>query len=601
MSRQEAQTVQDDLLEAIRGVLERPARGSMAKQYPGVARVFALSLILYGIASGCGGGGRGDGALGASITSSRGASSGTGAIDRGPTCPAVPCDKAGHRCVDGACVADPRNPDAGPCEAGAACSSSRKVRDVVIETGSGKTPEGETVQFEIGTLFVPENRAAPRSRLIGVGFARIRAARPTGGPPVFLLPGGPGASSLDAFTENEAPSQRQLANFVKFSAAGDVVVIDQRGYSKRGEVLELAAPEQPLDQPRSPDADAADMVKLAKEAVAANPDKDLAGYTIVQCAEDVNDLRQALGYDTISLYGNSFGSQWSFAVMRLHPEIVARAQLGGVEPLDYGYDMPSHVFAALQRIAWDADRDPGLAPYLPKGGVMGALRAVRDRFASGPIKVKIKDERTGGAETVTLGLQDLQDSLLGPADAWPAFVLSLYHRRYDDWAREVIKERKSRARRVKLIGPLIDSSLGVSAEREHLLRTDPGADLLGVGNFHSNIASAPVWPTEDVGDALRLAVPSPIPVLFLHGDWDTSTPIENTLSILPYFPNGRAILVHRGTHGLRPDLREQHPEIWALLIEFLRTGDTRSLPLNVTLRAPVFQRPSFPAPAKPAG
>ncbi|QSQ27975.1 alpha/beta fold hydrolase [Pyxidicoccus parkwayensis] len=477
-------------------------------------------------------------------------------------------------------------------------AGSHKAGDIVLETGSGKTPEGETVPFEIGTLFVPENRAAPRSRLIGVGFARIRAASPTAGPPVFLLPGGPGASALNAFTDSDAASQRQLANFVRFSAAGDLVVLDQRGYSKRGEVLEAAAPEQPLEQPRTLAADAADMVKVAKAAIAAHPDKDLAGYTIIQCAEDVNDLRRALGYEQISLYGNSFGSQWSFAVMRLHPEIVARAQLGGVEPLDYAYDMPSHVLAALQRIAWDADRDPGLAPYLPKGGVMEALRVVRDRFASGPIKVRGKDETTGKPRTVALGLQDLQDSLLMSPDVWPAFVLSLYYRHYDDWARQVIKQRTNPAQPVKLIGPLIDSSLGVSSAREHLLRTDPGTAFIGMGNFDSNIASAPIWPGPDAGDAFRLAVPSSIPVLFLHGDWDTSTPIENTLNILPYFPNGRAILVHRGTHGLRPDLREQHPEVWAQTIEFLRTGDTRNLPVSVTLRAPVFQRPSFPAPAR---
>ncbi|PTL81428.1 alpha/beta fold hydrolase [Vitiosangium sp. GDMCC 1.1324] len=478
-------------------------------------------------------------------------------------------------------------------------TGSRKAGDVVMESGAGKTPEGETVPYELGTLFVPENRAAPHSRLIGVGFARIRAASPTGGPPVFILTGGPGSTLLSTLTDSDAASRRRLALWVQYSAAGDVVVVDQRGYSKRGEVLEFTTPEQPLDRPRSLAENADSLVQAAKAAVAAHPDKDLAGYTIAQCAEDVNDLRRALGYSQVTLYGASFGSQWGFAVMRLHPEIVARALLTDVEPLDYGYDMPSHVFAALQRIAWDADRDPGLAPYLPKGGVMGALRAVRDRLASGPIKVKVKDETTGKAQTVTLGLEDFQDSLLRSAETWPAFILSLYHRHYDDWAREVIHQRRS-VEPAALIGPLIDTSLGVSAEREHLLRTDSGIDFLGTGAFHSYIASAPAWPTPDLGDEMRLTVPSPIPVLFLHGDWDTSTPIENLLNILPYFTNSRAILVHRGTHGDRKTLREQHPQLWAQLIEFFKTGDTRNFPVHVTLRAPEFQRPAFPAPARPA-
>ena len=103
-----------------------------------------------------------------------------------------------------------------------------------------------------------------------------------------------------------------------------------------------------------------------------------------------------------SLFGGSFGSQWSLAVMCLHPESVARAVLSGVEPLNNGYDMPSHVFAALQRIAYDADRDPGLSPYLPAGGMMEAVRALHRRFAERPVQVQVRDE-AGRTRTVVLG------------------------------------------------------------------------------------------------------------------------------------------------------------------------------------------------------
>ena len=107
---------------------------------------------------------------------------------------------------------------------------------------------------------------------------------------------------------------------------------------------------------------------------------DLRGYDVKECADDVNDLRRALDYDQIILVGQSFGSQWSFAVMRRHPEIVARALLTGVEPLDFGYDMPSHVLAAVQRMWWEAEKDPQLKPYLPTGGLMAAAREVLQRL-----------------------------------------------------------------------------------------------------------------------------------------------------------------------------------------------------------------------------
>lgn len=468
---------------------------------------------------------------------------------------------------------------------------------IVIDQGSLTLPTGETVAYEIGTLFVPENRNKPASRTIGIGFARIKAPHPTGAPPIFWLPGGPGLSVLGAFTDKDDAARSRLRSWLTFGAAGDLVLVEQRGYTRRGEMLLETASAAPLDRPASVESDARAMRTLAKDAIAHNPDKDLSGYTIEAFADDVDDLRRSLGYEKISLFGGSFGSQWSLAVMRFHPETVARAVLSSVEPLNNGFDMPSHVFAALQRIAYDADRDPGLAPFLPQGGMMEAIRALRQRFVAGPIRVKVRDE-AGRRQVVVLGAEDLQLALLAHTDEaaqWPAFILSLYYGHYEDWARQTVRDRG--AAPVILIGPLADSSLGVTAEREHQLRTDPAIDQLGRWNFASNLASAADWPTPDMGDAVRLPGVTTIPIVFVHGDWDTSTPIENTFGLLPYFPNGHAILVHRAGHdGAFYQLRESPPAKQAIY-DFLRTGETTGLPTEVTLTAPRFVTPGFAPPA----
>src|SRR5262249_4603457 len=155
-------------------------------------------------------------------------------------------------------------------------------------------------------------------------------------------------------------------------------------------------------------------IELAREAVAALGRKgiDLRGYTVKECADDVNDLRQALGYDRLALVGTSFGSQWSFAIMRRHPGVVARALLSGVEPLDYGYDMPSHIVAGLQRMWWEVEKDARFRLYLPKGGMMAAARAVLARLERSPVRVAVKEDRTGREVTVCLGREDFQHDLL---------------------------------------------------------------------------------------------------------------------------------------------------------------------------------------------
>ncbi|HJR72421.1 MAG TPA: alpha/beta fold hydrolase [Luteimonas sp.] len=471
--------------------------------------------------------------------------------------------------------------------------AQHKAGDMVVERGTVRDEQGKPVPYEIGTLYVPENRSMPDSRPIGVGFARIKSPQPTGAPPVFWLPGGPGLSVLDAFAKND---MGKLRTWLALAAVGDLVVVEQRGYTLRGEKLTIASEAWPLDKPASVRGAAAEMRARAKNAIAANPDKDLSGYDIGEFAADVDDVRRALGYDKISLFGGSFGSQWSLAVMRLHPASVARAVLSAVEPLDNGYDMPSHVYAALQRIAYDADRDPGLKPYLPPGGTMAAVLALHERFAKGPVSVTVRSE-DGKSQTVVLGAEDLQQALLShtqEGENWPAFILSLYHGHYETWAKETIADRA--ASDTIMIGPLADSSLGVSAEREHRLRTDPAVPMLGMWNFETNIASASDWPTRDMGDAVRKPVPSDIPVVFVHGDWDTSTPIDNTLGLLPYFRNGHAILVHRGGHdGAMYQLRHE-PAAKQAVYEFLKTGMKKDLPVEVVLPAPAFAVPDFPPP-----
>ncbi|HKY98519.1 MAG TPA: hypothetical protein VJL35_11730, partial [Gemmatimonadaceae bacterium] len=116
-------------------------------------------------------------------------------------------------------------------------ASVRKPGHVIIESASLRTPIGETIKFELGTLFVPENRADPKSRIIGVGFARFRPSHPTGVPPTFHLDGGPGASFLEGLRPGS--NRHPMPGMDLYRGIGDVVLIDQRGYSERGEVLKF--------------------------------------------------------------------------------------------------------------------------------------------------------------------------------------------------------------------------------------------------------------------------------------------------------------------------------------------------------------------------
>lgn len=466
-----------------------------------------------------------------------------------------------------------------------------------LTAGVEVASDGSPVPYEIGTIRVPENRSKPDSRKIGVGVLRVKARVATKAPPIFLLVGGPGVTLLDTIGDKSESARRRLRYWLDYSAGADLVIVEQRGFTLRGDMLKLRYPAMPLDRPTTVADNVAVTVAEAKAASVQNPTHDLTGYTIAECADDVDAVRRALGYPRISLMGASFGSQWSFAVMKRHPGTVARALISAVEPLNNGYDMPSQVFAVMQRIAFEAEQDKTLQPYIPAGGLMAAARAVRDRLAAGPIVVTLPGEAGGKPVSVTMGLGDFQQSLVehaATASGWPAFVIDLYHARYARWAREVVTSREMLD--TALIGPLIDTATGVSAERERQLRADPALDMIGPWNFATYLASADAWPTMDLGDAFRLPAKDDTPVLFVQGDWDTNTPVENLLGVLPYYPNARAIIVHRGQHTGALQLLRDRPDLWRAAMRFMNEGSLDALPVAAELAPVRFELPEGAPP-----
>ena len=72
------------------------------------------------------------------------------------------------------------------------------------------------------------------------------------------------------------------------------------------------------------------MLKSCRERLAA--DANLSLYTSSLAADDLDDIRAALGYPKIVLDGDSYGTFFYLVYMRQHPEHVESAILDGVAP-----------------------------------------------------------------------------------------------------------------------------------------------------------------------------------------------------------------------------------------------------------------------------
>ena len=454
--------------------------------------------------------------------------------------------------------------------------------DIEIEKRTFKSSSGTTFNYQVGTFYVKENRSNPNSRVIGLGFARFPAPN-SKSPPVFFLPGGPGGSFLNADPSKIGRTGGPLLA-EELLGRCDLVFVDQRGYSKRGVVLNKRSfKPSPIKPDSTNEYRVKESKRFARQVVErySKTDVDLRGYTVLECIEDVHELRKKLGYKKITLRGQSFGSQWSFGILKKYPETVERALLTGVEPLDHAYDMPSHVFAAVKRVWKTIDQDPKFKPYLPPGGMAEAAETVIKRLETEPIKVIPK----GKSKPV---------QILGPDDfPWsnPTMILELYHGQLRRWTWPRFSMIVPRT----LIQPLIDSSLGVTPERKKKLWNDPAVRYLSRRNFDYLMATAEIWPSPDVGDDFRTPKKCDVPVVFVNGDWDYKTPVENMHEIFPYFPNGHKVVVHRAGHGtVTPSMKKQHPKFISKLAQFLESGETKGLPKELTVRpSKTFKPPKF--------
>src|SRR5690606_6147727 len=128
---------------------------------------------------------------------------------------------------------------------------------------------------------------------------------------------------------------------------------------------------------------------------------------------------------------------------------------------------------------------------------------------------------------------------------------------------------------------MLDCGSGISAARDAALRADTAIAVVGDLGWWYRV-NCEVWPS-DLGEEFRRNFETDIPTVFVHGDWDTSTPIENARELAPFFRRLHFVLVKGGSHGSLAQAWGASPEFRKELLEFYATGDMSGLPDEVVL------------------
>ena len=453
-----------------------------------------------------------------------------------------------------------------------------------------QTSDGQFIDVERGNIFVPVNRSKPKSDVIAIEVYRFKAE---GGdskvPPVFQLYGGPGFPGLGENVKQLRFYQRVVWPITR-NVGADLVVVGQRGIgSSKPDMVIPPLKRFPPNEEITDEQYASAVRTVCEKGKSFWQSKglDLSGFTVIEAAADVNDIRKALGYEKIIISGGSFGSHWGMAVMRLHPPIVERAALSSLEGPDHTWDVPSYVLNSLQRIAAAAEQDSSLVKRIPESGLMAALTTVIERLEKESIVVNAKHPVTGRSASVRLDARVIRSLALGYTSnvrsrqsmpSWPTDVLALYEGKYENAAQEVLR-KEPRSWTASYF--VLDCASAISRRRKAQLDADPAVAVLGDINALYR-AAIPVWKV-DLGDDFRQNFDTAIPTLLVHGTWDVSTPLENAQELAPHFKNGKLVLVNGGSHGALNEALNASRPFRNAYFKFLQSGNLNAMPDEVNL------------------
>jgi pimeloyl-ACP methyl ester carboxylesterase len=278
----------------------------------------------------------------------------------------------------------------------AACARAR-----ALEPEVSLTPcriDGFAEEIKCTTLSVPEDRSGGSDRRLAIHVAVVPAlARVPEPDPLVLLAGGPGqaASSFGPWIGSVFAAVRRHR---------DIVLVDQRGTGKS----------HPLRCEDPPDAAAAASgLEEDSRACLASLDGDPRHYANGPAMEDLDEIRAALGYTRLNLWGGSYGTRAALVYMRAHPDRVRSAVLDGVAPWSLRFPLYTARDGerALLRLLDDCADASDCARAFPD--LRAHLAALLRRLSMSPSTVTSSDPRTGVARRTRITRDEFAVALRG--------------------------------------------------------------------------------------------------------------------------------------------------------------------------------------------
>jgi len=387
---------------------------------------------------------------------------------------------------------------------------------------------------ECGTLIVPENRSVETSSLIALPVKRILASGDAPDEPIFHLTGGPGMSNMN------------YSRVEWYRDSHDIVLVGFRGVDG---TVHLSCPEVTEAMRSGLPLMSREGMAAQGEAYAACSERwttegiDLDGYTILEVVDDVEAVRQALGYERINLESGSYGTRLAQIYTWRYPDKVHRNAMVAVNPPGrFWWDggiLEKQILRYSALCAEDeycSSRTNDLAASIQK-----ALDNMPRRWLAFPV------DRDAVLFATFMGLYST-DAAASTFDIWLAAAEGDY-------------SGMALVSAALLFMLPTDMAWGDSASKagsadydfdpaaDYVAEVTPDPYLIGSPGSSMGWASAAAWPANKIPDEYRTAQPSSVETLLLSGSLDVSTPAQNARNqLLPLLENGEQVVLSDFAH-----------------------------------------------------
>jgi pimeloyl-ACP methyl ester carboxylesterase len=357
-----------------------------------------------------------------------------------------------------------------------------------------------------------------------------------GGPrspdPIFFLPGGPGGAATLEFSG-------AASILLSAGAHRDIVLVDQRG---TGGSNELACP-----------ISADDTAGLAEEigGCLADLPGDPRAYTTAWAIDDLDEVRAALGYHTINLFGWSYGGTAIQVYLQRHPMRARTATLLATTLLDVPMfeRVPSSSQRAFDLLVARCAGDPRCHAAYPD--LPGDLAAVAARLSRGPVELpRSVDGEPLLATREALGPW-VHSQLMGAART--ARLPRLLHAASQgDWD-EVSLAALRQAAPAERAWQVMDLTIMCHEPWARQRRAETEAWAAGSYLSYQEAVTVPEEicarvPRPPAAALYDPPVEVPVPALFVQADADPQNPPENVAGAGRHYPDSRVLVAPGQSH-----------------------------------------------------